>query len=172
MQQKVYMAGFEVFQTDAAETGSRMKRLCVEYGFEGIFPLDKDIKPQPDKLGTAKAIFEGNIKLIEKADLIIANLNTFRGKEPDSGTVFECGFGYGLGKKLYGFLSDKRTMAEKLLPGMDAVSGLYKDGMRVEDFGLPTNLMLSIPVTIVEGTLEDALRQARMDLIVPHEETL
>ncbi|MBW5447570.1 nucleoside 2-deoxyribosyltransferase [Cohnella sp. CFH 77786] len=165
MRLKIYMAGFEVFRDDAAETGLRMKRLCEEYGFEGIFPLDKDIKPLPEKWETAKAIFEGNLRLIEKSDLIIANLDPFRGNEPDSGTVFECGYAYGLGKKLYGFLSDGRTMAEKLMPGIDQSSGLYKDGMRVEDFGLPTNLMISVPSTIVEGTLEDALKRARKDLL-------
>jgi nucleoside 2-deoxyribosyltransferase len=165
MRPKVYMAGYEVFQTDAVEIGIQMKQLCTEYGFEGIFPLDKDIQPQPNKLKTAKAIFEGNVTLIQKADIIIANLNPFRGKEPDSGTVFECGLGYGLGKKLYGFLSDNRTMAEKLLPETEASTGLYEDGMRIENFGLPTNVMLSIPMTIVGGTLEDALKQAREDLI-------
>ncbi|WP_219834959.1 nucleoside 2-deoxyribosyltransferase [Paenibacillus sp. R14(2021)] len=165
MQPKVYMAGFEVFQTDAVETGVRMKQLCKDYGFEGIFPLDKDITPQPDPLETAKLIFDGNVKLVQKADIIIANLNPFRGKEPDSGTVFECGLGYGLGKKLYGFLSDNRAMAEKLLPETQAATGLYEDGMRVENFGLPVNVMLSIPITIVEGTLEDALKQAREDLL-------
>lgn len=164
MQLKVYMAGFEVFKPDAVEIGIRMKQLCKEYGFEGIFPLDKDIKPRPDLLETAKAIFEGNVRLVEKADIVIANLNPFRGKEPDSGTVFECGLGYGLGKKLYGFLADDRTMAEKLLPETEAATGLYADGMRIENFGLPMNVMLSIPITIVAGTLEDALKRAREDL--------
>lgn len=165
MKPKVYMAGFEVFRTDALEVGARMKRLCEEYGFEGIFPTDKDIRPQPDKLSTAKAIFEGNLRLIEKADLIIANLNPFRGQEPDPGTVFECGYGFGLGKKLYGFLDDGRTMAEKLSPGMDAETGLYEDGMSVEDFGLPVNLMIAVPAKIAEGSLEDALKMARKDIL-------
>ncbi len=36
--------------------------------------------------------------------------------------------------------------------------------MQVENFGPPINLMLSIPVTIIEGVLEDALLKARQDL--------
>lgn len=162
---KVYMAGFEVFRTDAVELGKQMKELCEAYGFEGIFPLDKDIKPSPTKWETAQAIFAGNVKLVQKADIIIANLNPFRGHEPDSGTVFECGLGYAMNKKLYGFVSDKRTQAEKLLPGIDSQTGLYQDGMQVENFELPTNLMLSVPLTMVEGGLEDALKQARQDLL-------
>ncbi|RUS42851.1 nucleoside 2-deoxyribosyltransferase [Cohnella sp. AR92] len=161
---KIYMAGFEVFRPDAVETGIRMKRLCDEYGFEGIFPLDKDIKPQPTKHETATAIFEGNVRLVNRADIVIANLNPFRGSEPDSGTVFECGLAYGLGKKLYGFVTDRRTMEERLHPDIDPATGLHKDGMTVENFDLPINLMLSVPVTIVEGTLEDALKRLREDL--------
>ncbi|GAK41675.1 hypothetical protein TCA2_4166 [Paenibacillus sp. TCA20] len=161
---RVYMAGFEVFRTDASELGQHMKALCAEYGFEGIFPLDKDIKPQPTRHETAAAIFEGNVRLIEKCDIIIANLNPFRGQEPDSGTVFECGLGYGLGKKLYAHVLDARTMGEKLAPATDPATGLYEDGMTIENFNLPTNLMLGIPVTIVEGTLEDALKRLRTEL--------
>lgn len=161
---KVYLAGFEVFRPDASEHGRQMKQLCAEYGFEGIFPLDKDIKPQPTKLETATAIFEGNVKLVHKADIIIANLNPFRGHEPDSGTVFECGLGYALNKKLYGHIEDGRSITEKLQFGIDSETGLYQDSMNVENFELPINLMLGISIEMVHGTLEDALRKAREDL--------
>jgi len=162
---KVYLAGFEVFRPDAVELERSMKQLCEMYGFEGISPMDKHIEPQPTKELTAAAIFEGNIKLIEKCDLIIANLNPFRGQEPDSGTVFECGAGYAMNKKLYGHVADGRPLADRLMPDTDRASGLYKDGMRVEDFGLPMNLMLSISATIVTGDLEAALKRAQADLL-------
>ncbi|MFD1957449.1 nucleoside 2-deoxyribosyltransferase [Paenibacillus thailandensis] len=161
---KIYLAGFEVFYPNAVELGKEMKELCAKYGFEGLYPLDKEIKPLPTGRETAAAIFEGNVNLIREADIIIANLNPFRGEEPDSGTVFECGLGYGWNKKLYAHVKDARTMAERLQPGTDPETGLYRDGMTIEEFGLSNNLMLSIPVTIVEGTLEDALRRVRADL--------
>lgn len=164
---KIYMAGFEVFRPDAVELGLEMKRLCAEYGFEGIFPLDKDIKPQSTLFDTANAIFEGNVRLVQKADIIVANLNPFRGQEPDSGTVFECGLGYALNKKLYGHIIDGRTMSEKLQSGMNSETGLYKDGMSVENFGLSNNLMLAVPMTIVQGELADALKRVREDLLKP-----
>ncbi|MFX3636394.1 MAG: nucleoside 2-deoxyribosyltransferase [Candidatus Pristimantibacillus sp.] len=162
---KIYMAGFEVFRPDAVEAGIAMKQLCAEYGFEGIFPLDKDIKPQSTVHATATAIFEGNVKLVQKADIIIANLNPFRGQEPDSGTVFECGLGYALNKKLYGHILDGRTMNEKLQSAIDSETGLYEDGMNVENFGLSNNLMLAVPMTIVQGELADALKRVREDLL-------
>ncbi|AJY75235.1 nucleoside 2-deoxyribosyltransferase [Paenibacillus beijingensis] len=161
---KAYLAGFEVFRPDAAEYGKRMKALCEQYGLEGLYPLDKEIQPLPDRTDTAKAIFEGNIRLIDKADLIIANLNPFRGVEPDSGTVFECGYGYARGKKLYGYIADGREQQQKLRADIDPAAGTYKDGMTVENFGLPLNLMLAIPMEIVAGTFEDCLRKAAQDL--------
>lgn len=39
-----------------------------------------------------------------------------------------------------------------------------ENGMTVEDFGLPVNLMLAHGATVVVGGLADALRQARADL--------
>lgn len=160
----VYLAGFEVFRPDAAVTGRAMKALCAEYGFRGIFPLDKDIRPLPDRLDTARAIFEGNVRLVRQADFVIANLNAFRGAEPDAGTVFECGLAYVLGKPLYAHLADARDQAERLAAEIDPATGLHRDGMNVENFGLPVNLMLAIPATVVEGGLEDALRRASADL--------
>lgn len=160
---KAYLAGFEVFRPDAAEEGRRLKALCSEYGFQGIFPLDKDIKPLPSRSATAQAIFEGNVRLVRQADLIIANLNPFRGQEPDAGTVFECGLAYALGKPLYAHLLDARTMEDKLREDTDSDTGLYRDGMSIEAFGLPVNLMLGVPAAIAEGTLEDALKLAAAD---------
>ncbi|QJC51470.1 nucleoside 2-deoxyribosyltransferase [Paenibacillus albicereus] len=160
----VYLAGFEVFRPDAAETGRAMKALCAEYGFRGIFPLDKDIRPLPDRLDTARAIFEGNVRLVRQADFVLANLNAFRGSEPDAGTVFECGLAYALGKPLYGHLADTRDQAERLAANIDPITGRHRDGMNVENFGLPVNLMLAVPATVVQGGLEDALRRAADDL--------
>ena len=81
---------------------------------------------------------------------MIANLNAFRGREPDSGTCFEVGYAFAKGKKVYGYVSDARTMREKL-------GGADENGFSVEDFGLPLNLMLSCAAKIVEGDFAAAL---------------
>lgn len=39
-----------------------------------------------------------NIRHIEAADIVMANVQDFRGHEPDSGTVFEIGYAIGRGK--------------------------------------------------------------------------
>ena len=85
----------------------------------------------------------------------MANLNTFRGMEPDSGTCFEIGYAYALGKKIYGYLEDGRTMMEKTGAGTD------EQGFTVEDFDMPVNLMLGCSMTVIPGDLEHCLEQIR-----------
>ena len=95
---KIYIAGFDVFMPleYAKLRGQAMKRVCNLYGFEGLYPLDNEST-------NSKDIFEGNIKLIDKCDYIVANLNPFRGKEMDCGTAFELGYGKAKGKILLGY---------------------------------------------------------------------
>ena len=45
---KIYLAGPDVFLADARRVGRRKQELCREYGFEGLFPLDKDEAVGPD----------------------------------------------------------------------------------------------------------------------------
>ncbi|WP_203457165.1 nucleoside 2-deoxyribosyltransferase [Paenibacillus tepidiphilus] len=160
---KIYLAGFHVFRPDAVEYGRSLRELCNEYGFEGLVPLDKENYDNLDRRETGTMIFYANEGLIREADIVMADLNPFRGAEPDSGTVFECGFGYALGKRVYGYISDGRSMRERLASGFDPLTGLYSDGMHVEDFDMPLNLMLSVSTIIVTGGLEGCLVQARKD---------
>ncbi len=120
-----------------------MKKLCASYGFEGLFPLDNECH-------TAEEIFMSNTAMIRSCDIIAANMNRFRGFEPDSGTAFELGFGYSLGKDLYCYMEDTSPMT-KLLGSQDS------NGYYVEDFGNPLNLMLSVPSIVIKGGFEDCL---------------
>lgn len=167
---KIYIAGTHVFRPNALEYRDQLRRLCEQYGFESVVPVDKEPIDDLEPEEKAMKIFYANEGLIRSADLIVADLNPFRGLEPDSGTVFECGFGYALGKRLYGYISDGRSMFDKLRPGIDDTTGTYSDGMTVENFGLPLNLMLSVPVKLVVGTFEDCLKRAREDFL-PNETT-
>ena len=139
----IYLAGFEVFAPDARQRGARMKMMCAECGLIGLYPLDNEA-------GAASAIFAGNCALIDRADAVIANLNPFRGAEPDSGTCFEVGYAFAKGKRVYAYVSDTRTMQQKL-------GQTDKDGFSVENFGLPLNLMLASAATVVKGGFAEAL---------------
>lgn len=146
---KIYIAGFDVFYPDAVRRGTKMKMICAENGFEGLYPLDNEAS-------NAEEIFRGNCALIDRADLVIANMNPFRGDEPDSGTAFEVGYAAAKGKKIYLYLSDGRTMRERL-------GAQDKNGFSVENFGMPVNLMLGCAARVVEGDFAAAVRQARVE---------
>lgn len=140
---KIYLAGFDVFAPDAKQRGAKMKMLCAGKGFIGLYPLDNEADD-------AKTIFAGNCALIDQSDIVIANLNSFRGAEPDSGTCFEVGYAFAHEKMVYGYLSDARTLREKLGEKDD-------NGFAVENFGLPLNLMLCAAAKIIEGDFTAAL---------------
>jgi len=153
---KIYLAGPDVFRPDALAWASASRQLCAAAGHVALVPLD-GIET------TAAGIYYANIDLIRSADAVLANLNSFRGCEPDSGTCVEVGFALALGKPVIGYLArDENTtarvarLAGKELARRDGrpVDG---DGLYVEDFGLPLNLMLAVPARIVVGSLADAL---------------
>ncbi|NPA65907.1 MAG: nucleoside 2-deoxyribosyltransferase [Epsilonproteobacteria bacterium] len=163
--QKIYIAGFDVFEKDSIEIGKRYCALCEQYGYKGLYPLDNVVDFSQPKKKIAQDIFEANIKMIQECDIIIANLNPFRGKEADSGTVWECGYGYGLGKKVYGYMQDTRSYLERFdKKELKEENGMFWDqkNMFVEDFDLPINLMIACSVEkIVQGSFEDVLRMVR-----------
>ena len=141
-----------MFRADAVAHGEALKALCARYGFEGLYPLDNALPKQlAEPREQAAWIYRANIGLIERADAVLANLNFFRGAEPDSGTAFEVGYATALGKPVYGYVDAPELIGED--PTRD------RDGMTLEEFGLPLNLMLSVPGRIVVGDAEQALRQ-------------
>jgi len=153
---KIYIAGPDVFEVNAIEIGKRNKEICVQFGFEGFFPLDNEIQGS-DKKDIATKIAEANIDLIKKCDIVVANLNPFRGKEPDSGTVWECGFGYALGKRVIYYMDDTKAYIDRFSSN-EKRNALDSDGKIIEDFGLPVNLMISCTAEVVEGSFMDAIK--------------
>jgi nucleoside 2-deoxyribosyltransferase len=142
--QKIYLAGPDVFEKNAIAQGAALKKLCNDFGFEGLFPLDNVIKEDnPSKM--AEAIRLANIELILQADLVMANLTPFRGFEPDSGTVYEVGFAEALGKPVFGYTSDLSALKDRLIvhQKLNKDSMHCLDGKCIEDFGLSHNLMFS-----------------------------
>ena len=144
MMKKIYLAGPDVFEKEALTIGKSLKALCSEFGFEGLFPLDNILEAEDPKT-LAKEIRQANIELIQLADIVMANLNPFRGLEPDSGTVYEVGFAEALGKPVFGYAKDLRTMKERIVESqnLDHTDLYCQEGMLIEDFELSHNLMLT-----------------------------
>jgi nucleoside 2-deoxyribosyltransferase len=150
--ESIYLAGFDVFRPDAVARGTELKRLCAQYGFEGLYPLDNALPAGLDGHEAANWIYEHNIALIRDADLVVANLNLFRGLEPDSGTAFEVGFAIALDKPVWAYIDDARTIVEHVPHRRDAHgNAIDHEGFTVEDFGMPRNLMLACASRIVVG---------------------
>ena len=157
---KIYLAGPDVFRPDVDAWAESARALCKHFGFEPLLPVDS-VETTPE------GIFRSNIALIRKAQIVIANLNPFRGLEPDSGTAFELGYAFALDKQIYGYVTRLDTLAKRVeisenrcVP-MESGRLADSDGMLIENFNLPCNLMLAVPAHIVEGGLEACLRAIR-----------
>ncbi|AFK61042.1 nucleoside 2-deoxyribosyltransferase [Advenella kashmirensis WT001] len=148
---KVYLAGFDVFRPDAASYGQWLKALCARHGFAGLYPLDNAAPPQLSGAALADWIYRANIALIEQADCVMANLNPFRGLEPDSGTVFEVGYAVARGKPVWVYTEQIQPLVAQA--GVQTQDGRVVDaqGYTVEDFGMNLNLMIACSTQIVQG---------------------
>jgi nucleoside 2-deoxyribosyltransferase len=146
---KLYLAGPDVFLPNAVEVGKVKRGLCRQYGFIGLFPLDNEVSATAG-VPLSKAIFAGNIAMLNEADAVIANLTPFRGVSADVGTVFEIGYGFARHKKIYGYSNVRTNFIERI---QEFVSGalvkkedgrLYAaDGLAVENFDRFDNLMIA-----------------------------
>ena len=161
---KVYLAGPEVFFPEPMKEGQRLKDICAEHDFEGIFPLDGDIDTNElEPWEIAEAIFDANIQKIDDCAAVIANMTPFRGPGMDGGTAFEIGYAYGEGKLVVGWSSDDRDYIERVreyFGGDLKKTDRWRDpqGLEVEDFGQPDNLMMSSAVIDVASDFEGAVR--------------
>jgi nucleoside 2-deoxyribosyltransferase len=159
---KIYLAGPDVFRPDVEAWAESARTLCRRYGFDPLLPLDHH-ETEPE------SIFQANLELIRKAQIVVANLDPFRGPEPDSGTAFELGYALALSKKVVGYVTQPDTLAQRVSQAEGHLSyrnqaGLLTDrtGMRIENFDLPCNLMLAVPAHIVVGGLEACLKTIRV----------
>jgi nucleoside 2-deoxyribosyltransferase len=157
---RIYLAGFEVFKADSVAHGTSLKSLCRRYGYQGLYPLDNVTPAELGGRALADWIYRANIELIRQSDLVMANLNVFRGHEPDSGTAFEVGYAVALGKPVWAYTGQSQTLVERIAvatdPG-DPQRAVDADGYTVEDFGLNLNLMLACSATMVVGDAEACL---------------
>ena len=160
----IYLAGPDVFRPDAAEHGRRLVALCAEYGFTGIYPLALSLPAGLAPHALAAHIYRANVAHIEACDAVAANLDFFRGPEPDSGTCFEVGYAVARGKPVVGYVPEAGSFAQRIRARHAHSVGdglLDAQGWQLEEFGLPLNLMLAVPCRVVVGDLRAALQALR-----------
>jgi nucleoside 2-deoxyribosyltransferase len=142
---KIYLAGPDVFLPDALVIGQQKRDICQRHGVTGLYPLDTavDLSVRDASL----QIFRELEAMMDAADAIIANLTPFRGPGADPGTVYELGYMAGRRKPCFGYCNDPAPYAERVRRFTLVTSAADKrlidrDGLTVEDFGLPDNLMM------------------------------
>jgi nucleoside 2-deoxyribosyltransferase len=142
---KIYLAGPDVFLPDALAIGKRKREICERHGVTGLYPLDNAVDLAAGDVSLQ--IFRGLEAMMDAAGAIIANLTPFRGPGADPGTVYELGYMAGRGKLCLGYCNDPQIYAERAARFTTVTRASDKrlvdaDGLTVEDFGLPDNLMM------------------------------
>jgi len=164
---RVYLAGPEVFLVDADGLSERKKTLCRRYGFQGVSPLDAEMRLDSNKnrRETGLQISRANEELIRSCNTIIANVTPFRGISADVGTVYEMGFARGVGLPVFAYTNVAtnflgRTAALLGNTLKQDEEGCFRDGndMIVENWDLMDNLMIEGCIQSSNGVLviEDA----------------
>jgi nucleoside 2-deoxyribosyltransferase len=160
---RIYLAGPAVFRPDAIVFAERIKKICAEHGCEGLFPLDNDPGiDRHDKRATAKWIYAANIAMMDRADAIVADISPFRGFNMDPGTAFEIGWFAARERPIFLWTNDPRSLYERTAGFKTPFSAPCYDtqGMMIEDFDLPENLMVSVPALAVLGSPREAIQAA------------
>jgi nucleoside 2-deoxyribosyltransferase len=162
---KIYLAGPDVFLSDAIEIGRLKVEICARHGLTGLYPLDSAIDPRAK--GASMGIFRANETMMIEADAIIANLTPFRGPGADAGTAYELGYMAGMGKLCLGYSNDLSCYADRVAELIEVRSrdGRLFDpsGLTVENFGLNDNLMM-IHALDLHGCALVTPRQAPADI--------
>ncbi len=153
---RIYLAGPEVFFPDATEQGETKKRLCAEYGFQGIYPLDNVIEGAEHLSAQeiARRISHANERLMRSCDLLIANCTPFRGVSMDVGTAFEIGFMQALGRPVLGYSNTPVDYATRVRQATEVARASWDQESNVaaiEDFGLAENLMIAVAIEDAGG---------------------
>ncbi|WP_082378350.1 nucleoside 2-deoxyribosyltransferase [Caballeronia cordobensis] len=166
---RIYLAGFDVFRRDAKEHGERLKQLCRDPSFVGLYPLDGQVPSSLQRQDAARWTYAANIELIRSADIVMANLDDFRGSgEPDSGTAFEVGFAAALGKPVWAYRSNEGTLGQRVEAAATGSNGAHcAGGYLIEDFGLSVNLMLACSAQLVVGGPAACLDASKVDERAP-----
>ena len=158
---RIYLAVFERYDENAEVILKQMKDICQSYGYEAVSPLDLaagvGLEETDNVYEKAGRLFQNYQQHVRDTDIIIANLNHYRGYEVNNDVGFECGMGFQLGKRLYGYMDDTSRMIDRI-PHLGEDKE-YRDqtGSNVEDFDYPVNLMFACSMKIFEGTFEQII---------------
>ena len=133
-----YLAGPDVFLPDAVAHAARKVEICRRAGLRGLPPLNDDAAAAATQPEFWQVIYEKDVAMMEKSDLIIANLTPFGGASADSGTLIEVGWFLGKGKPIFGYSNTPENFEARMRRQL----GATQTDFDIEGFHLPDNLMI------------------------------
>jgi nucleoside 2-deoxyribosyltransferase len=152
MSTRIYLAGPEVFLSNAREIGARKRAICEQHGLLGVFPTDEEdaCDPALSRPDQGLAISRAMERVMRTCNAMIVNLTPFRGPSADVGSAYEMGFMRALGRPIFAYSNDDRPFLDRVAAFRGGAlrvrpTGEYEDpdGMAVEAFALHDNLMLA-----------------------------
>ena len=163
--EKIYVAGPICFFPRGGEIWQSRRREAQYYGFTVTLPNDNKRPPAQSKEHGAYLTLKNCRDSINLSTGIIADLENFRGSEPDGGTVYEIGMAYGHDCKCYAFTRDKRPMGVKYNSGTYTDGGILDfKGRKLPHIELPFGVCVLGACKVIEGTFSDALHAYMCDL--------
>jgi len=163
--ERIYVAGPICFFPRGGEIWQARRREAQYYGFTVTLPNDNK-RPQAKSPEHGAYLTLKNCRdSINRSTGIIADLENFRGGEPDGGTIYEIGLAYGHDCKCYAFTRDKRPLGVRYNAGTFIPGGIadYK-GRKLPHIKLPYGVCVMGACKVVEGTFSDALKAYMYDL--------
>ena len=133
-----YLAGLDVFLPNAAAHAATKTEICRRFGVRGLRPLNGDAEAAAMGLEAWRTIYEKDVAMMEKSDIIIANLTPFAGASADAGTLIEVGWFLGKGKPIFGYSNTPETFETRMRQQL----GPTHADLGIEGFHLPDNLMI------------------------------
>lgn len=181
---KIYLAGPEVFLPDPIAAGKNKKALIAKLNQEndwpftlvGLYPMDNEIDNFSPDVATGMKIYHANIKLMQQADYITANMVRFRGPSMDVGTAFEMGYMRGLEKPVFAYFDARPFYGQTEKPQLysKSVKQHYfispiddeKDihGQTIENFQMSDNLMMIGSLESGENKISDSFEAAVLSI--------
>jgi nucleoside 2-deoxyribosyltransferase len=133
-----YLAGPDVFLPDAVSHAAKKVEICQRYGLRGLAPLNQDVETAAKALEVWQTIYQKDIAMMERCDIIIANLTPFGGASADAGTLIEVGWFLGKGKPVFGYSNTSESFESRMRKQL----GVRHAELGIEGFHLPDNLMI------------------------------
>jgi nucleoside 2-deoxyribosyltransferase len=133
-----YLAGPDVFLANAVAHAARKVAICRQYGLRGRPPLNDDAGTAAEAADVWQAIYQKDIAMMERCDIIIANLTPFGGASADAGTLIEVGWFLGKGRPIFGYSNSSESFELRMRRQL----GEAHADFGIEGFHLPDNLMI------------------------------